>query len=195
MRKYILIPEYRPLYAMRRCWGQTHGPLTKPCPVPVDVIGELLSQTGSEAVTIYEVKLNPDGSTTAPIQLTPENYMKPYDEIAGIKAPVDPIVENPEPIPVEPTVLPSEPDKDEQAEEEESSAVEVPQESENTEVVVVEEKSEIKEEPAFEEKEETKEDDSNIQVISTPRLTKAERKAARRAAAQAAAQNNTSTEG
>ena len=194
MRKYILIPEYRPLYAMRRCWGQTHGPLTKPCPVPVDVIGELLSQTGSEAVTIYEVKLNPDGSTTAPIQLTPENYMKPYDEIAGIKAPVDPIVENPEPIPVEPTVLPSEPDKDEKAEEE-APAVEVPQESENTEVVVVEEKSEIKEEPAFEEKEETKEDDSNIQVISTPRLTKAERKAARRAAAQAAAQNNTSTEG
>ena len=194
MRKYILIPEYRPLYAMRRCWGQTHGPLTKPCPVPVDVIGELLSQTGSEAVTIYEVKLNPDGSTTAPIQLTPENYMKPYDEIAGIKAPVDPIVENPEPVPVEPTVLPSEPDKDEKAEEE-SSAVEVPQESENTEVVVVEEKSEIKEEPAFEEKEETKEDDSNIQVISTPRLTKAEREAARRAAAQAAAQNNTSTEG
>ena len=194
MRKYILIPEYRPLYAMRRCWGQTHGPLTKPCPVPVDVIGELLSQTGSEAVTIYEVKLNPDGSTTAPIQLTPENYMKPYDEIAGIKAPVDPIVENPEPVPVEPTVLPSEPDKDEKAEEE-APAVEVPQESENTEVVVVEEKSEIKEEPAFEEKEETKEDDSNIQVISTPRLTKAERKAARRAAAQAAAQNNTSTEG
>ena len=194
MRKYILIPEYRPLYAMRRCWGQTHGPLTKPCPVPVDVIGELLSQTGSEAVTIYEVKLNPDGSTTAPIQLTPENYMKPYDEIAGIKAPVDPIVENPEPIPVEPTVLPSEPDKDEKAEEE-APAVEVPQESENTDVVVVEEKSEIKEEPAFEEKEETKEDDSNIQVISTPRLTKAERKAARRAAAQAAAQNNTSTEG
>ena len=194
MRKYILIPEYRPLYAMRRCWGQTHGPLTKPCPVPVDVIGELLSQTGSEAVTIYEVKLNPDGSTTAPIQLTPENYMKSYDEIAGIKAPVDPIVENPEPVPVEPTVLPSEPDKDEKAEEE-APAVEVPQESENTDVVVVEEKSEIKEEPAFEEKEETKEDDSNIQVISTPRLTKAERKAARRAAAQAAAQNNTSTEG
>lgn len=194
MRKYILIPEYRPLYAMRRCWGQTHGPLTKPCPVPVDVIGELLSQTGSEAVTIYEVKLNPDGSTTAPIQLTPENYMKPYDEIAGIKAPVDPIVENPEPIPVEPTVLPSEPDKDEKAEEE-APAMEVPQESENTEVVVVEEKSEIKEESASEEKEETKEDDSNIQVISTPRLTKAERKAARRAAAQAAAQNNTSTEG
>ena len=194
MRKYILIPEYRPLYAMRRCWGQTHGPLTKPCPVPVDVIGELLSQTGSEAVTIYEVKLNPDGSTTAPIQLTPENYMKPYDDIAGIKAPVDPIVENPEPIPVEPTVLPSEPDKDEKAEEE-APAVEVPQESENTDVVVVEEKSEIKEESASEEKEETKEDDSNIQVISTPRLTKAERKAARRAAAQAAAQNNTSTEG
>ena len=194
MRKYILIPEYRPLYAMRRCWGQTHGPLTKPCPVPVDVIGELLSQTGSEAVTIYEVKLNPDGSTTAPIQLTPENYMKPYDDIAGIKAPVDPIVENPEPVPVEPTVLPSEPDKDEKAEEE-APAVEVPQESENTDVVVVEEKSEIKEESASEEKEETKEDDSNIQVISTPRLTKAERKAARRAAAQAAAQNNTSTEG
>lgn len=87
MIKYILIPEYRPLYAMRHCFGPTHGPLTKPCPTPVDVIGQLLQQTGKEAVSIYEVKYDTVKQTTAgdPIRLTLENYKMPYDQIVNAK--------------------------------------------------------------------------------------------------------------
>ena len=88
MVKYILIPEYRPLYAMRHCFGPTHGPLTKPCPTPVDVIGQLLQQTGKEAVSIYEVKYDTVKQTTTgdPIRLTLENYKMPYDQIVNTKA-------------------------------------------------------------------------------------------------------------
>lgn len=88
MIKYILIPEYRPLYAMRHCFGPTHGPLTKPCPTPVDVIGQLLQQTGKEAVSIYEVKYDTVRQTTTgdPIQLTLENYKMPYDQIVNAKS-------------------------------------------------------------------------------------------------------------
>lgn len=84
-RKYILIPEYRPLYAMARCWGPLHGPLSKPTPTPIDVIGELLQQTGNEQVTIYETKPDPDhpNQMLPHIRLTRDNYMLPYDEIAG----------------------------------------------------------------------------------------------------------------
>lgn len=87
MIKYILIPEYRPLYAMRHCFGPTHGPLTKPCPTPVDVIGQLLQQTGKEAVSIYEVKYDTVKQTTTgdPIRLTLENYKMPYDQIVNTK--------------------------------------------------------------------------------------------------------------
>lgn len=88
MIKYILIPEYRPLYAMRHCFGPTHGPLTKPCPTPVDVIGQLLQQTGKEAVSIYEVKYDTVKQTTTgdPIRLTLENYKMPYDQIVNAKS-------------------------------------------------------------------------------------------------------------
>lgn len=88
MIKYILIPEYRPLYAMRHCFGPTHGPLTKPCPTPVDVIGQLLQQTGKEAVSIYEVKYDTVRQTTTgdPIQLTLENYKMSYDQIVNAKS-------------------------------------------------------------------------------------------------------------
>ena len=84
-RKYILIPEYRPLYAMARCWGPLHGPLSKPTPTPIDVIGELLQQTGNEQVTIYETKPDPNhpNQMLPHIRLTRDNYMLPYDEIAG----------------------------------------------------------------------------------------------------------------
>lgn len=87
MIKYILIPEYRPLYAMRHCFGPTHGPLTKPCPTPVDVISQLLQQTGKEAVSIYEVKYDTVKQTTTgdPIRLTLENYKMPYDQIVNVK--------------------------------------------------------------------------------------------------------------
>ena len=86
--KYILIPEYRPLYAMRDCFGPTHGPLQKPCPTPLDVIRRLLMQSGNEKLTIMEVLKNPDGTHTTPVQLTLENYTLPYEEILhGAKMP------------------------------------------------------------------------------------------------------------
>jgi hypothetical protein len=82
--KYIIIPEYKPLYAMRYCFGPTHGPLEKPCPTPIDVIGKLLLQTGNEKLSIYEVKVDPVSHKTVgePIRLTLANYKQPYDKIA-----------------------------------------------------------------------------------------------------------------
>lgn len=85
-RKYILIPEYRPLWAMRRCFGPTHGPLSEPCPTALDIIGDLLRQTGKEALTIFEVP-NPKERKGDPVRLTLDNYTLPYDEIVkGVKA-------------------------------------------------------------------------------------------------------------
>lgn len=80
-RKYIIIPEYKPLYAMRKCFGPEHGPLQKPCLTPVDIIGELIAQ--KEKVTVFEVKKLSDGIFCDPIQLTADNYMLPYDEIVS----------------------------------------------------------------------------------------------------------------
>lgn len=83
-RKYIIVPECRPLWAMRECWGPEFGPLS-PTPVPTDIIGKLLLQKGDEAVTILEV--TPKAGTKAmrpPVKLTLDNYRKPYEEIAGI---------------------------------------------------------------------------------------------------------------
>lgn len=82
-RKFILIPEYRPLHAMVECFGPKHGPLNEPCPTPIAVIGKLLKQKGDEALTIMEVKKNADGTTTDPVRLTPENYTLSYDEIVS----------------------------------------------------------------------------------------------------------------
>lgn len=84
MRKYILIPEYRPLYAMRHCWGPSYGPLWKPTLTPVDVIGELLLQSGNEKLSIFEVvKLANSNRFSEPIQLFLENYRLPYEEIVA----------------------------------------------------------------------------------------------------------------
>lgn len=83
-RKYILIPNYAPLYAMQKCYGPTQAPLTKPTLTPVDIIGQLMNQTGRERVTIYEVVKTPTGFS-APVQLTKTNYRLPYEQIAGIK--------------------------------------------------------------------------------------------------------------
>ena len=82
-RKFILIPEHRPLHAMCECFGPKHGPLLEPCPTPIPVIGKLLKQKGDEALTIMEVLKSPDGTTTAPIKLTTENYTLSYEEILG----------------------------------------------------------------------------------------------------------------
>lgn len=82
-RKYILIPEYAPLYAMAKCYGPTHGPLSKPTLTPVDIIGHLLNQTGRERVSIYEVIKEQNGFSK-PVRLTKTNYKLSYQVIAGI---------------------------------------------------------------------------------------------------------------
>lgn len=80
VRKYIIIPEFAPLYAMAKCYGPTQAPLKAPTLTPVDVIGELLKQTGKQKVTIYEVVK--DGKKfSRPVQLTSLNYRLPYEEI------------------------------------------------------------------------------------------------------------------
>lgn len=83
MVKYIIVPNYCPLYAMSKCYGPTHGPLTKPCPTPVDIIRELLLQTGVEQVHIYEVGYDVAKRATygEPVRLTMSNYQTPYDQL------------------------------------------------------------------------------------------------------------------
>lgn len=83
MVKYIIVPNYCPLYAMAKCFGPTHGPLTKPCPTPVDIIRELLLQTGAEKVHIYEVGYDVQKRTTygEPVQLNMNNYKTPYEQL------------------------------------------------------------------------------------------------------------------
>lgn len=102
-RKYIITPTYAPLYAARKCWGPEHGPLNQPTLFPVDIIGELLKQTGSEKVELYEVKK--DGARfTKPVRLTLKNYKLSYDEIVDGVHPVNPVapITPPEAAPVEP---------------------------------------------------------------------------------------------
>ena len=91
--KYIIIPDYKPLYAMRYCFGPTHGPLEKPCPTPIDVIGKLLLQSGNEKLNIFEVKVDPVSRKTIgdPVKLTLNNYKKSYDEIILGKIPEIPV--------------------------------------------------------------------------------------------------------
>lgn len=85
-RKYIVIPEYRPLYAMQECYGPTYGPLKQPCLTPLAVIRKLLMQTGNESLTIMEVtKDEKTGKYSEPVRLTLDNYMLPYDEIKNGK--------------------------------------------------------------------------------------------------------------
>lgn len=85
-RKYIVIPEYRPLYAMQECYGPTHGPLKQPCLTPLAVIRKLLMQTGNESLTVMEViKDEKTGKYSEPVRLTLDNYMLPYDEIKNGK--------------------------------------------------------------------------------------------------------------
>ncbi|MDE6041805.1 MAG: hypothetical protein K2F99_09540 [Muribaculaceae bacterium] len=81
-RKYIMIPEYRPLFALAKAFGPTRGPIERPTPVNISVIGKLLQQTGRDAVSIFEVKrLGPNKFTKTQVQLTLDNYTLTYDEI------------------------------------------------------------------------------------------------------------------
>lgn len=198
MTKYILIPEYAPLYAMHSCFGPEHGPLTQPTRTPIDVIGGLLQQTGREKVTVYEVIPSVKPNTfSAPIQLTLDNYRLPYDQIAVIP-PVeetatvvvsDPVIS--EPVVTEPVVVPSSPVVDEP----ENSVVDTTEDENKTEASVVENTDpetpveEVSEEVAAEEPvtEATEEKVVESQPNPYAGMTKAERRAARRAAAQAEA--------
>ena len=93
-RKYIIIPNYAPLYAMRKCFGPTQAPLTKPTLTPIDIIGELLKQSGREKLTIYEVVRKGSGFSE-PVLLTPLNYKMPYQDIvSGQDKPTTPVVVN-----------------------------------------------------------------------------------------------------
>lgn len=79
--KYIIIPEYAPLYAMSKCFGPLRAPLTKPTLTPIDIIGLLLNQSGSDKVTIYEVKKLDNDTFSEPVKLNKANYAAPYDSI------------------------------------------------------------------------------------------------------------------
>ena len=129
MRKYIIVPEYAPLYALRKCFGPTKGPLSRPTLVPIDLIGELLHQTGKEKVSIFEVI--PEGKGFSdPVQLTLTNYTLPYEEIVGrTPDPEDTVVvavEEHPPAAVEPVVVSTAPESPEEEESEEVQAPEAP---------------------------------------------------------------------
>lgn len=198
MTKYILIPEYAPLYAMHSCFGPEHGPLSQPTRTPIDVIGGLLQQTGREKVTVYEViPTDKPKVFSDPVKLTLENYRLPYAEIAGMD-PADEgkaiVMKEPTtvtPIVTEPVVVPSSP----VVEEPENSVVETTEDDKIDEIKeeevtpvadpIVDDVPEI----------ETPVVDTETVVVkteSTPNpyagMTKAERRAARRAAAVEAAE-------
>lgn len=106
VRKWILIPEFRPLWAMRECFGPAHGPLEKPCPTTLDIIGKLLRQKGNDKLTIMEVK-DPKTGPSTPVQLTLNNYTLPYEEILkGVTVPKASTSEIAPPVkePISPTV-------------------------------------------------------------------------------------------
>lgn len=79
--KLIIIPEYKPLYAMRKCFGPPMGPLLKPCPTPIDVVGDLIKQAPPQDLTVMEVVPLGGGKYSDPVRLHPNNYMLSYEEI------------------------------------------------------------------------------------------------------------------
>ena len=114
--KYILIPTYAPLYSMRECFGPIQGPLTKPTPAPIAVIGKLLLQSGKEKLEIYEVVRRDAKTWKDPVRLTLENYKLPYEQIAGIESNSIPAgtttgSEPTQPTSVAPTVVKKDPEK------------------------------------------------------------------------------------
>lgn len=202
MVKYIIVPNYCPLYAMSKCYGPTHGPLTKPCPTPVDIIRELLLQTGVEQVHIYEVGYDAAKRTTygEPVRLTMSNYQIPYDQLVRNSASqyaAGEVVtaEMTESKPVTPTVL--------EAEVEESPAIEDKDENStaSTADTVVDSTESVEAEAS-----ESKEDEvpassptevkENTEPVTQPtkRMTKAERRALRRQTEQQQQQIATSEE-
>ena len=125
-KKYVIIPEAYPLFAMSKVFGPKTGPLARPTPVPINIIGELLQQTGKHRVTIYEVIPTERDKKTGqplrfsdPVQLNLGNYTLPYEEIKNGKtesSPVEVVVESvPEQVEIKPEVVEVEPQEAETA--------------------------------------------------------------------------------
>lgn len=201
MVKYIIVPNYCPLYAMSKCFGPTHGPLTKPCPTPVDIIRELLLQTGVEQVHIYEVGYDVAKRATygEPVRLTMSNYQTPYDQLVRNSASqyaAGEVVtaEMTESKPVTPTVL--------EATIEESPAIE--DKGDNSTASTADTAVDSAE-PVEAETSEPKEDEipassdaevkESVEPVTQPtkRMTKAERRALRRQTEQQQQQQTTAT--
>lgn len=193
-RKYIVIPEYRPLYAMQECYGPTHGPLKQPCLTPLAVIRKLLMQTGNESLTVMEVvKDEKTGKYSEPVRLTLDNYMLPYDEIKnGKKVPTSEarvILSKDRPIQPKKAKFNPNPDlgKKEVAPVVEAPAAPAVEESAPTHKVV-----DLEDTVHVESSVDTVADDSSIdyekEIPGYSSMTKAQRKAARRALREAEAE-------
>lgn len=204
MRKYILIPEYRPLYAMRHCWGPSYGPLWKPTLTPVDVIGELLLQSGNEKLSIFEVvKLTNSNRFSEPVQLSLENYRLPYEEIVArskqAEKPVHGDISVETPPQTEPTVsLPTLEDEDaadETVEEVPAAPADVTEDVDPMEPLVEKIRENFGADAVVEESakvtDETPKTDTENPYAG---MTKAQRRAARRAARQAEQQTQETEE-
>lgn len=76
MKKYVIIPDFIPLYAMRKVFGPQTGPIRKPIKVDTEIIRELLKQ--KPPVRVFEVKLTNVklGTYDDKIELTLQNYDK-----------------------------------------------------------------------------------------------------------------------
>lgn len=193
-RKYIVIPEYRPLYAMQECYGPTHGPLKQPCLTPLAVIRKLLMQTGNESLTVMEViKDEKTGKYSEPVRLTLDNYMLPYDEIKnGKKVPTSEarvIMSKDRPVQPKKAKFNPNPDlgKKEVAPVVEAPAAPVAEEAAPTHKVV-----DLEDTVHVESSVDTVADDSSIdyekEIPGYSSMTKAQRKAARRALREAEAE-------
>lgn len=200
--KYIIIPEWAPLWAFKEVFGPEWGPLEKPTPCPESVIGKLLKQSGKEKVTIYETKFDSNRKTLPPVQLNLDNYMMPYEEIIASmeandgKVPevkpdgkyIEPAIE-PEQVAVNPVIV------EEVAPIVENTVDDTPETVDTPTVTVTETPSfEASEEKVSEPEVEVKiEENVQVTVNETEQvnkyagMTKAERKAARRAEAAAKA--------
>lgn len=76
MKKNIIIPEFVPLYAMRKVFGPQTGPIRTPIAVDTAIIEELLDQR--PPVKVFEVKLinAKTGVYSDKIELTKDNFDK-----------------------------------------------------------------------------------------------------------------------
>ena len=211
-KKYIKIPAYAPLYAMRKCHGPTTGPIKTPIPVPISIIGELLTQRTSTP-RIYEVvPIDPVHKIySEPVELTLANYKLPYNEISPTpvyfdengKVVKEPTVELVTPATTE--TIPEKKDEEvveiapvETAEEVKEPVIEEPVVEVSEETATETESVETSDESVSEEvaeEEETQEAETTEIPVETYKLSKSERRRlAREKRAQEAQANTTETD-